>query len=247
MQLRKPTFSIVTITFNAEKVLERTILSIINQTDKDFEYIIIDGSSKDSTLEIVENYSEHIDQIISEPDKGIYDAMNKGLALAKGRFMWFMNAGDEIAQPTTIQHIKSQLRDSTDLIYGEALFVNDEGVVSGTRSDVTVHNLPEKLHWQDFKYGMLVCHQSFIVCKEIAPIYDISNLSADLGYEITSVKRSKEQLYISEPLSRYLEGGVSVQQHRRSLVDRFKILSEHFGVFKTLLFHVYITFRALRN
>ena len=89
-----PKFSIITVTYNAAKVLEDTIQSIVTQTYKNLEYIIVDGGSTDETLDIIHKYQEHITTVISEPDQGLYDAMNKGIKLATGDYLCFLNAGD---------------------------------------------------------------------------------------------------------------------------------------------------------
>ena len=86
--------SIITVCYNSESTLEKTILSVANQTHKDVEYIIIDGNSKDGTVEIIKQYSNKIDHWISEPDKGLYDAMNKGIALATGEIIGILNSDD---------------------------------------------------------------------------------------------------------------------------------------------------------
>lgn len=240
-----PTFSIITITYNAEKYIEKTIQSIINQTDKDFEYIIIDGKSKDKTVEIAQRYRSEITQLISEPDKGLYDAMNKGLKLAKGRFVWFINAGDTISASTTLEKIKKGISPTTDLIYGETNFINEKGEILGIRSELTTHQLPTNLHWKQMKFGMLVCHQSFIANRAIAPNYEITNLSADLDWEISVLKQAKDCYFYPEIISNYLIGGISNQQLKKSLVDRFKVMVKHFGFFQTLLNHFYILVRGL--
>lgn len=240
-----PFLSIITVTYNAQDVLERTIKSVIGQTVRNFEYIVVDGASKDNTLSIIEKYKNHIDVLVSEKDAGIYDAMNKGMHLAKGDFLWFMNAGDEIASPFILEEMIAKLSSSTDLIYGDALFVNNHGVPRGLRSQITPHQLPESLDWKDFRYGMLVCHQSFIAAKSIASTYQLDNLSADLEYEISVVKASKHQLYLAFPLARYLEGGVSNQQLSRSLLDRFKVLKKHFGLWGSMKAHIYILQRGV--
>lgn len=240
-----PKVSIITITYNAEKVLERSILSIIGQSYGDFEFIVIDGNSQDQTLQICEKYQSHIAQLISEKDEGIYDAMNKGLALAKGDFVWYINAGDEIAEKNTLNEIFNELGAEADLIYGDAFFVNDENKIRGLRSEITPHKLKPKIKWQDLKFGMLVCHQSLLVKREIAPKYILDNLSADIDWEIKCFKASKHPHYCSYPISRYLEGGISNQQLSKSLKDRFKVLAYHFGIFPTLLNHIIIAIRGI--
>ena len=105
-----PKFSVITVTYNAEKVLEDTVQSVISQTYHHVEYIIIDGASKDGTLEIVDRYRDRIHQLVSEPDKGLYDAMNKGIALATGDYLCFLNAGDSFHEDDTLQKMVHSIR-----------------------------------------------------------------------------------------------------------------------------------------
>ena len=125
-----PTFSIITVTYNAGKVLEDTIQSVISQTYRNVEYIIVDGNSKDNTLEIIGKYPKHVSKMVSEPDKGLYDAMNKGIRMATGDYLCFLNAGDKFHEKETLQQIAETLKDKDlpDVIYGETAIV-DEGVI----------------------------------------------------------------------------------------------------------------------
>lgn len=100
-----PKFSIITVTYNAEAVLEDTIQSVISQTYHHVEYIIVDGASKDGTLSIIDRYRDRITRIVSEPDKGLYDAMNKGIRLATGDYLCFLNAGDSFHEDDTLQQM----------------------------------------------------------------------------------------------------------------------------------------------
>ena len=100
-----PKFSIITVTYNAEKVLEDTIQSVISQTYHHVEYIIVDGASKDGTLSIIDRYRSRITTVVSEPDKGLYDAMNKAISLASGDYLCFLNAGDCFHEDDTLQQI----------------------------------------------------------------------------------------------------------------------------------------------
>ena len=241
--------SIITITYNAEQFLERTIQSILAQTDQDFEYIIVDGKSKDGTLQIASTYKNRVNQLISEPDKGLYDAMNKGLKVATGDFVWFMNAGDEINDKEAVSRMKNVARESfpvnIDILYGDTYFVNNEGEIQGLRSEITPHRLPKDLKWQDMKLGMLVCHQSFIARKSIAPFYMENNLSADVDWEIECLKRAKEVKYLNFIVAKYLMGGISNKQLKRSLLDRYEVLKKHFGLMGAISAHVQILFRGI--
>jgi glycosyltransferase involved in cell wall biosynthesis len=242
-----PTVSIITITYNAERYLERTIQSILAQSATDYEYIVIDGASTDGTLDIIKRYETQITHWISESDKGLYDAMNKGLHRAVGQYVWFMNAGDELHNAQTLPNLLNQIRTTkADVYYSDALFVRDDGTSVGLRSQVTPHKLPQNLTWHDMALGMKVCHQAFVARRAIAPDYPIDNLSADLDWEIRCLKAAKKISFLPFVLCNYLVGGLSVQQHRRSLIDRFKVLVKHFGLLPTLRNHGRIIWRAWR-
>jgi glycosyltransferase involved in cell wall biosynthesis len=244
-----PTISIITITYNAERYLERTIQSILAQKTTDFEYIVIDGASTDGTKAIINRYRKSINSWVSEPDKGLYDAMNKGLHKATGQYVWFMNAGDEIYDPDTLPNLLARIQASSqnaDVYYSDALFVRDDGSPVGLRSVVTPHILPRNLTWRDMAMGMKVCHQAFVVKRAIAPDYLIHNLSSDLDWEIRCLKAAHKIEFLPFVLCRYLIGGLSVQQHRRSLTDRFQVLVSHFGFFKTVTNHINIVWRAIQ-
>ncbi|WP_044173393.1 glycosyltransferase family 2 protein [Flectobacillus major] len=237
--------SIITITYNAEKFLERTIQSILAQTCQDFEYIIVDGKSKDGTLAIAQKYQERINILVSEPDKGLYDAMNKGQQLANGDFVWFMNAGDEINDIHAVEQIYQQIDDDTDVLYGDSYFVDDLGNIQGLRSEVTPHRLPHHLTWQDMNLGMLVCHQAFIASKRVAPLYWQENLSADIDWEIECLKKAKGIVLLNFVVAKYLTGGISNKQLKRSLIDRYKVLQKHFGVLGAIGSHLLILVRGV--
>jgi len=240
-----PKVSIITITYNAEKVLERTIFSILNQTYKNIEYIIIDGASNDGTLIIVEKYKNDIDIIISEPDNGLYDAMNKGLKAANGEYVWFMNAGDEIFDENTTEEIFKNL--DADIYYGNALFVNNNGEHEGLRDIITPHLLPENLSWKDFRFGMVVCHQAFIARKSIVPLYDLNHpFSADIDWEINCLKKAKQIENTHLVICKYLTGGFSKKNLIKSLKDRYVILKKHFGTFSVFVDHGYIFIRSVK-
>ncbi|SOD92300.1 glycosyltransferase family 2 protein [Spirosoma fluviale] len=240
-----PTLSIITITYNAERFLERTIESIVAQQATDFEYIVIDGASKDGTLDIIKRYENHITTWVSEPDGGLYDAMNKGQQRATGEYVWFMNAGDELYDSETLPKLLEAIKATqADVYYSDALFVQDDGSPVGLRSQITPHTLPHTLTWRDMALGMKVCHQAFVARRAIAPAYPIDNLSADLDWEIRCLKAASGIQLVPFILCRYLVGGLSVQQHRRSLIDRFKVLVTYFGWVQTVINHGRIIWRA---
>ena len=239
--------SIITITYNAENFLEETIQSIIQQTCKNFEYIIVDGGSKDKTLDIIHQYEQHITKWISEPDEGIYDAMNKGIRLARGKYLWFMNAGDTIYDQNTLNQIY-ELKDSeADVFYGETMMYSTEHRLLGLRSEVTPLRLPQQLSWKSQRRGMVVCHQSFIARKSLEIMYDFKAhpYSADIDWEIRCLKKSKVIIHTQTILFNYLLGGFSKQHLRASLIDRYKILQKHYGYPNNLVNHLLIVLRFI--
>jgi len=240
--------SIITITYQAEKYLERTIQSVLAQGNRaEIEYIIIDGASKDGTLALIEQYKNQIDEFVSEPDKGIYDAMNKGLQIATGEYVIFMNAGDSFAESNTVETLLKTMRQSPDVIVGDALFVDETGTAIGLRSEVTPHKIPANLTWQSFQYGMVICHQSFIAKRSIAPLFDLTfRLSSDIDWEIKCLKLSQKTIQLAVPICRYLTGGASVQNLKRSWQERFQVLNRHFGLVKTLFSHLIIITRGIQ-
>lgn len=237
--------TIITITYNAENVLERTLKSIFAQTNQNFEFIIIDGASKDNTLKIAQKYN--IKNIHSEPDNGIYDAMNKGLKLANGEFIWFMNAGDQIFDNEVVHKLIKTFEANGDVYYSDTEIVDESDKSLGLRSKITPHQLPNPLKWQNFKYGMVVCHQSFIARKSIClPFLLNHHYSADIDWEINCLKASKNTIFLNFILSKYLTGGFSVKNLKASLVDRFQVLQNHFGLFTAVVSHFSISFRSLK-
>jgi glycosyltransferase involved in cell wall biosynthesis len=239
--------SIITITYQAEKYLERTIQSILEQGNRsEIEYVVVDGASTDGTGALIERYRADIDQLISEKDRGIYDAMNKGLQIANGEYVLFLNAGDTFAATNTLENILHALALNPDVVAGDAMFVDMEGNEIGLRSVVTPHRIPTKLTWKSFRSGMVICHQSFIVKRDIAPRFNVEyQLSSDIDWEIKCLKLSHKITQLPEPICRYLMGGASVQNLKKSWKERFHVMKSHFGFIETLLAHGWIMLRGI--
>lgn len=232
-----PVISIITVVYNSESLIERTIQSVLNQTFKSTEHIIIDGRSKDNTVKIIERYSTQIAYWISEPDKGLYDAMNKGLAVAKGEYVCFLNSGDTFYDANTLENVFGNLVNSPDIIYGETMIVDSQGIEIGLRR----LKAPEVLTWQSFKDGMLVCHQSVYVKRALTSNYNLQyKISADFEWVLTSLKKAKEVHNTRLILTKFLDGGINKKNIRRGLTERFIIMSKHYGFIPTLFRHLLI-------
>lgn len=286
--------TLITCTYNAADVLQRTLDSVLHQTYADIEHLIIDGKSKDNTVIMAEEYrtmsdalhTRHKVIIRSEPDKGLYDAMNKGIMHATGSYLCFLNAGDCLYDKDAIANIvasaeagaavgkagaavdqstttvsnasalaigkstKANDNAQFSVIYGETDIVDDNGTFLHHRH----HKAPESLTWRSFRDGMLVCHQSFYANTAIAKQtpYDLRyRLSADVDWCIRIMKegsrRGMETHNTHQVLCNYLDGGMSVQNHRASLIERFKVMASHYGLMSTIKQHLWFVVRAFRK
>lgn len=239
-----PLFSVITVTYNALPGLQRTVEAFQRQSFRNFEHIIVDGDSRDGTADWLAEVDHAQIRCISEPDKGLYDAMNKGLGMARGQWVWFVNAGDEPFDPSTLTMLSS-LTDGADALYAEVMVVEPGGRELGTRSELTTQRLPDVLDWRSLKLGMMVSHQGFLVRREIAPHYILDNLCADIDWMIRSLQVSHRVVRVHGIIARFETGGISTSRKRRSLVDRYKVLNHHFGFWPNLWAHGIITIRAL--
>ena len=240
-----PKFSIITITFNAASVIGPTLESVKGQTYTNYEYLLIDGGSTDDTVARAKASGIEFAHIVSERDKGLYDAMNKGIVLATGDYLCFLNAGDAFYAPDTLQTIANAAIANDTLpcvLYGETAEVDDD------RNFVRMRRLkaPERLTWKSFRSGMLVCHQAFYARRDIVPMYDLKyRLSSDVDWCIKVMKKSSKLVNVNAVVVNYLQNGLSLQRHRESLKERFRIMSKHYGLLPTVARHLWFVIRAL--
>lgn len=241
---RTPLISIITITFNAESEIYHTMLSVAGQSCRDFEHIIIDGASTDNTLKIARSIGGKNLRILSEPDNGLYDAMNKGIKLATGKYLLFLNAGDAFHSPDVLMEYAREARKNPDIIYADTVIVDANRNIIGPRH----LSAPEILTFESFSNGMLVCHQAFMVRHDLAPKYDTSyRLSADFDWCVKCLKKSKpgqcSNLHIVA--IDYLSDGLTDKNKRASLIERFNIMRKHYGFVPTVAKHFSFLCRAI--
>ena len=235
-----PVISIITVCYNAEREIKATLKSVKEQSFKNYEYIIIDGASKDNTLKVISQSGVEPTHLVSERDKGIYDAMNKGLALAQGEYLMFLNAGDSLYSTNTLQKIADVAKGSPDVIYG------DTAIVDAERNYLRPRKLrpPKTLTRNSFKNGMLVCHQAFLPKRELAMPYDMAyRFSADFDWCVKILLASKKCTQIDDFIVNYLEEGATTRNHIKSLKERFRIMCKHYGFFVTFFKHICFLFR----
>jgi glycosyltransferase involved in cell wall biosynthesis len=241
----KPKFSIITVTFNAASEIEPTLQSVLAQTYTEYEYLLIDGGSKDDTIARAKASGIEFAHIVSEPDKGLYDAMNKGIALATGDYLCFLNAGDSFYAADTLQTIVDAIAGEDELpgvVYGETAEVDEARNFVRMRR----HNAPDNLNWRSFRNGMLVCHQAFYARRDLAPMYDLKyRLSGDVDWCIKVMKRASKLVKVDAVVVNYLQNGLSLKHHRASLKERFKVMSNHYGLLPTIGRHIWFIVRAI--
>ena len=232
-----PKFSIITVTYNAGSCLEDTIQSVITQSYKNVEYIIVDGGSKDRTLEIIGRYRDRIHKFVSEPDRGLYDAMNKGIRMATGDYLCFLNAGDQLHEDYTLLMMVHSIptAELPDVLYGETAIIDEEGHFLHMRR----LSAPDRLTWKSFRHGMLVCHQAFFPRRDLVEPYDLRyRFSSDFDWCIRIMKKCKALHNVRFTVIDYLNEGMTTRNHKASLRERFRIMCRHYGYVPTVLRHV---------
>lgn len=255
------TFSVVTITYNAAAVLRPTLDSVMMQDYPNVEHLIIDGASTDETLAIAKAYRKqsdeaengHVVKIQSEPDKGLYDAMNKGLRLATGDYIVFMNAGDRFPEADTLDKVMlaAVVGDGEErpaVLFGNTDIIDDKGNFLYHRR----LSPPERLTWRSFRYGMVVCHQAFYARTDIArslPYDTTFRYSADVDWCIRVMKEGERQHLllrnIHAVVANYMEEGQTTIHHKDSLKERFEVMRRHYGLLTTVLLHAWFAVRKL--
>jgi glycosyltransferase involved in cell wall biosynthesis len=250
----------VTITYQAAKVLQRTLDSVLEQDYPEITHLIIDGASTDGTIEMVNDYIErsnasengHKVLLMSEPDNGIYDAMNKGLRSLDGDYVCFLNAGDFLPAPDIASRINGQCStfngQSPAVLYGDTDIVDGEGRFLHHRRLAP----PENLTWKSFRHGMLVCHQAFYARTDfaIATTYNQKyRYSADVDWCIRIMKAAAREnvplLNLKMVVANYTQEGQTTLHHRESLLERYRVMERHYGRFQTFLLHCWFAIRTL--
>lgn len=245
MAQQEPLFSVITVTWNAAQVLSPTLQSVREQSFTRYEYLVVDGASTDATLQLVNQAHVPGTRIVSEPDKGLYDAMNKAIGLAKGRYLIFLNAGDRFASPHVLEAMARCAAQSPGVIYGQTDLVDATGRVVGHRHLTA----PKNLTFESFKQGMLVCHQAFVVRRDLAPAYDLQyRFSADYEWCLRVLQVSPANAYVGdEPIIHFLTDGLTHRYHSQSLRERYRIMCHYYGTIPTMLRHAGFVPRYLAN
>lgn len=208
MTVKKPLFSIVTVVFNAKEIIEQTILSVINQNFADKEFIIIDGGSTDGTLEIIEKYKDKIDFFCSEPDRGIFDAMNKGILMCTGQYLGFLNAGD-FYEDDILLKLSEKVKHYKEIgvFYGKTNLLINLKSSAYSLEIVPNSNVNEKIF-----ISPMFCHQSSFVQRNLfeeVGYFDDVGVAGDWLFFVKLFKKNVPFRYLNLTIANYLEGGAS--------------------------------------
>jgi len=217
--------SIITACYNSASTIKGTIESVINQTYNNIEFIIIDGASKDGTVDIVSSYGEKISKFISEPDKGIYNAMNKGIRIATGDIVGILNSDDFFNSTEVIQKIVDEFNKSDiDALYGDVQFVKPNDLQKVVRYYSSKNFNPKK-----FKYGFMPAHPSFYVKRtffeKIGYYKETYIIGADYELLIRFLHNNKlKSKYLQMPFVTMRTGGVSNRSLKSNLILNNEII-----------------------
>ena len=209
--------TVVTAVLNDAGHIEQTILSVISQTDIEIEYIIVDGGSKDGTLELIGKYKDKISLLISEPDRGVYDAMNKGIEHSSGDFVYFLNSGDVLLNPSILSKIKlEELKERNAIIYGNVV------VAYG---NIEALEKPRPFFKSKMKFkGIGICHQSMFFPGELIrnEKYDLSyNIAADYDLAYRLWRKGTVFLYKDITIAKY-DWGKGISSNPYKLLDVYR-------------------------
>lgn len=229
-----PIISIITVSFNAEKTIRKTIESVINQTYKNIEYIIIDGESKDNTVNIIKEFNKSINYWCSEKDYGIYDAMNKGLKIANGDFVIFLGADDIFFSDTTLEDIIEKLDDKY-VCYGDSYITQIR-----------------KIYWGKFnKYKISIgniCHQAIFYPKKIYKNKEYQlkyKIYADYVYNIEIFNKIQFK-YLDETISVFNYNGISNTHSDKNFNnDKARLIIKNIGILPFIISWLYKQLRKI--
>ncbi|MBC7915285.1 MAG: glycosyltransferase [Pyrinomonadaceae bacterium] len=237
MEIKKVPITVITVIFNAIETIESTILSILEQSSIDsIEYIVIDGGSTDGSLDIIEKYTDRIDLFISEKDNGIYHAMNKGIILATGDYILFLNSGDEFFNENALSEIIVHLS-GCDVLYGKT-------AIKYKDSKTSIRDFyPQSRDWKVIPY----CHQSVLI-KRTVLVETLFNTGYKIAADYDQYFRLKNKnikfATVTNIISVYDNEGYSALNYKEMLREYMAIsLLNHPGVFKKLQIFLYFSLK----
>jgi glycosyltransferase involved in cell wall biosynthesis len=208
--MKKLKISIITVVLNNKETIQDAISSVLDQTYKDIEYIIIDGASTDGSIETIKSYGDKITKFVSEPDKGLYDAMNKGIKLATGDVIGILNSDDFYIDEFVIERVVREFeKKQVDSVYADLVYVNPENLDKIVRYYDSSHFNPQR-----FAYGWMPAHPTFFVKRKAYEKYGVFRTDLKIAADFDILTRflyihKISYSYIKEVLVKMRVGGVS--------------------------------------
>lgn len=245
--------SIITVTYNSSKTILDTVKSVNSQTYQNIEHIIVDGNSKDNTVELINSIPNRVTTLVSENDNGIYDAMNKGIKLAQGDVIGILNSDDFLYHNRIIELIASILKDkSIDAVYGDVVFVNPSNLNKTVRSYSSANFKPNK-----FKFGFMPAHPSFYVRSRFFDQFGLYNdtfkIAADFELLIRFLHEGQvNSFYLNQPIVKMRTGGISNKSIKSNIILNKEILracrmnnikTNHFFIYSKYFRKIFELFR----
>jgi len=236
--------SVVTVVYNNAKTVEEAILSVLEQTYKNIEYIVIDGGSTDGTLEILHKYKGKIAILVSEKDNGIYDAMNKGVKLATGDLIYFLNSDDKFYDKTVVEDVVkvAEQNKHIDFFYGGVVCKN---IFRGESENVFLKRISDfkiKLGQNIKQQSLFACRTAFTQVGLFVPKYKVS---ADYEWECRLVKANKKGLFVRRIIAVYAQTGFSSKGSWSQYIEKYNIIRMHFGLLYGVTFYLRSIFKYL--
>lgn len=237
-----PDITVITVCRNAGPLLEATILSVLQQTGVRMDYVIVDGASTDATPEVLQRYAARVDSLVSEPDTGIYDAMNKGLRRAQGELVFFLNAGDVFAAETVCQQVMARFREKRpDVLYGDVIITAASGHVERLRS-YEGWDLANLLEFPLCHQGVFATRRAF----DVAGFFDQSyRYAADHDWLLRALRRHRlTACYLPLVIARFDSGGVSTSNQMAVRAELRRAVAHNFSVWERLGYRIFRRLRA---
>lgn len=238
--LQQPVITIITVVYNSISLIEDTIKSVLSQSYKNIEYIIVDGGSTDGTVDIIKNYKKNISKWISEPDKGIYDAMNKAIDLASGDWISFLNAGDTFHSEHVVQQIATHMSDPLSIVYGDSIVKDGSRLFTIKAKQMSPFNL---VFWGT----RTVCHQAMFVRRSVCGHYDVRYiLKAELDWYFELLERKAKVGYVAIPVCIYGLGGLSDRLFKLEMTETIKVMIRRSSFLAVLHIPIFI-YKVIRR
>ena len=229
ININLPLLSIITVSYNAEPTIEDSISSVLSQKDERIEYVVVDGASTDLTYAIIQRYSNEIDVIVSEPDKGIYDAMNKGVELSSGEYICFLNSDDYYDKDILSDVLSILGGERPDILYGDLTYIDSMGKQKRHWISGTYHVNKLKKLWVPPHPATFLTRALF---DDLGGFYTQYKLAADYDLLIRALRMASKIHYIDKVIVKMREGGATNASVRNIVQQNIEIIQSYHSMYQ---------------